>query len=784
MNLSNVNISGRYRGLVISITLFLALISALLVYTFYTSSLLEENTAAIDTSNQIANNAQAVIKDIFDLQNSYGEDINSPHIQTVLQRLEENSEEIDTLLVALKTGSAYVDTKGETVQLPSITDPTTLQALNNTEKEWSMLRPRVKDYLEIADDVRQDTSVRLALVGEQAKTSSLAMNSSLEELTANIFTVAANQARNIRLIQILGVASIFAYFLIFIFFFVRRLRESDAETLEARRETQEIMQTVSTGLFLLDKNLQIGQQHSQALESIIGSDRLAGENLTHVLRGRISDKDLDTTRQFIEQLYNPRVKEKLVNDLNPLHKVMLHTESESGQENRYLDFKFSRVYENKNIARILVNVTDVSDAVRLEQKLEQERAQNDMQIEMLTTILNVNPVVIQDFIKNTKQHIEKINNVLKNPGSSQFELENKLKLIFREMHSLKGESSALKLHSFTKIANAAEDKLQALQNQAKLSGNDFLPLAVDLEELLNLSNTIERLGERINQAAPQVFTSLQENEPTKRSEPTKISEPTKLSKTVAPTKEAVTTANIQQQENAAAETSVITTPVNEPKVIITEHTQDTIETENDGLINIIDSNSLLASNSSKEHDLVEYYQDFAQQIAQRQNKKIQLEISDLDLLNVSSNAVSTAKEVIIQLLRNAIVHGIEVPEVRQAVGKDETGKICLNVNRTDKCLFVIIEDDGAGIDYEKIRQKLIDAGKYDAETAYKLNQKQLLGVLFSSGFTTKSQADEDGGRGVGLDIVKDRIQESKGQLNIKSQLGEMTKFVITLPIES
>ena len=76
----------RYQGLIISIALFLSLIGALLAFTFYTSNLLERNTALIDQTNQVANSAQAVIKDLFDLDNSYGEDTNSPHIQRVLER--------------------------------------------------------------------------------------------------------------------------------------------------------------------------------------------------------------------------------------------------------------------------------------------------------------------------------------------------------------------------------------------------------------------------------------------------------------------------------------------------------------------------------------------------------------------------------------------------------------------------------------------------------------------------------------------------------------------------
>ena len=497
----------RYHSLIISIALFLSLIGALLAFTFYTSSLLERNTVLIDKTNQVANSAQAVIKDLFDLDSSYGEDTNSPHIQRVLERLEQNTALISSSITAIEQGGEITDIDGKSYTLPKINNNSQTKVAAANE-QWLLLEPKIKNYLKDADNIMVDSSDKLIQAVEQAKTSSLLINDSLDQLTDEVFINAERQANTIRLVQILGVAAIFAYFLIFVFFFVRRLRDTDAEALAARRETQEIMETVNTGLFLLDKDLNIGQQHSRALNGIIGEDRLAGENFADVLRGRISDKDLRTTRQFIEQLYNPRVKEKLVDSLNPLHKVMLHnTSGESSTTSRFLDFKFSRVYEDKDIARILVNVNDVSDAVYLEQRLEKERSQNDMQIEMLTTILNVNPKIINEFIINTKTHIDKMNNILKNPGSSQFELEGKLKAIYREMHSLKGEASALKLHSFTKIASDAEDKLDTLQNQGKLSGNNFLALALHLDDLWSLSNTIETLGKRMNQAAPQAVSN-------------------------------------------------------------------------------------------------------------------------------------------------------------------------------------------------------------------------------------------------------------------------------------
>ena len=723
----------RYQGLIISIALFLSLIGALLAFTFYTSSLLERNTALIDQTNKVANSAQAVIKDLFDLDASYGEDTNSPHIQRVLNRLEQNTASITSSIAAIEQGGTITDTEGRSYTLPKI-DSDAQANITAANEQWKALEPKIQTYLKDADNIMVPSADALTQAVEQAKTSSLLMNDSLDNLTDDVFNSAESEASTIRLIQAIGVFAIFAYFLIFVFFFVRRLRETDAEALAARRETQEIMETVNTGLFLLDKDLRIGQQHSRALNDIIGADRLAGENFTNVLRGRISDKDLKTTQQFIEQLYNPRVKEKLVDSLNPLHKVMLHnTSGNKGLNDRFLDFKFSRVYDDKNIARILVNVNDVSDAVYLEQRLEKERTENDMQIEMLTTILNVNPKIINEFIANTQTHIEKMNNILKNPGSSQYELEGKLKAIYREMHSLKGEASALKLHSFTKIASDAEDKLHALQNQGQLSGNDFLPLAVHLDDLLSLSNTIATLGERINRSAP----------PSAKPATARAS---------APVGDSFAKTNITESHTS-------------------NHTINNINADHGQSIDL----------DNDADDQLSFYKEFAKDIAARQGKQVQLKSDTLTQADIPDHLVKPIKEISIQLLRNAVVHGIEAPSVRHSTGKDAVGTIDVEVKDSGSDVLLMVQDDGQGIDYDGIRTKLSKEGRFSTEEANQLSQNDLLKQLFSSGFSTKEHADEDGGRGVGLDIIKAKVKEYNGKLNVNSELGQMTRFVITLP---
>lgn len=521
------------------------------------------------------------------------------------------------------------------------------------------------------------------------------------------------QSNKILAVQIAGSIIGFILLMMLIFGALRQLMENDKLLDDARQETTEILTTVNTGLFLLDNKLNIGNQYSHALESILGTKRLAGENLTTVLRNRISDKDLNVAKQFVDQLYNPRVKENLVNDLNPLNKILYRDEQTS--KNRYLDFKFSRVYNSaKEIVHILVNVNDISDAVLLEQRLEKERAQNDLQLEMLATILNIQPHIMREFITNTTERINKINNILKNPGSSQNELDTKLRSIYREMHSLKGEASALKLHNFTKIAAEAEDKMQGLYGKPGLSGNDFLPLTVHLDELLTLSNLISQLGDRIAQAAGQLPSS-------------------KTAKKASLHDEAMS--NISS---------------------VTEAAMSDLQTAN-------------------------YYRDFAQDIANRQNKKVRLDIQGSEYAQVPSELSSMIKEVSIQILRNAIAHGIEVPSDRVANGKDEVGTVSMRIKQDANQLVLSIKDDGRGIDYAAVRAKLVAQGHYTVEQAEALSESHLTNILFTSGFSTKDSVDEDSGRGVGLDVIKARVQEVRGKLNVTSKLDQGTLFTITLP---
>lgn len=727
---SNSEISkNRYTAIIVSVVIFLLLTSGVLITSIYNSLKIRDLRAGTTLSTNLRSDIPRLTQEIYLLNTMRDQNQITSELEIQTNKISQLTQEIDSEVKTLVDGGK-VKVRDEEDDFVPFTQSDQIEYSQKTLSLWTPYKEAALKF------VNSNTALDPSTLENEFGDASQGIYDNATGLTDSLNSENGQRAGFLRNLQIFGITFAIIYFIIFVLYFVRRLKASDEELISARRETQEIMETVNTGLFLLDKDLNIGQQYSTALTKIIGTTRLAGENFASVLRGRISDKDLNTTRQFIEQLYNPRVKERLVDSLNPLHKVMLHDVSGAqASDSRYLDFKFSRVYEDKEIARILVNVSDVSDAVYLEQRLEKESAQNDMQIEMLTTILNVNPRIINEFIGNTKLHIDKMNNILKNPGSSQYELESKLNAIYREMHSLKGEASALKLHSFTTIASDAEDKLNALQNQGKLAGNDFLPLAVHLDELLSLSNTIDTLGQRINKGSINTHTPNS-------------------------TEKAVPAVGHEWDTVSAGNIA----------------TQNTHNLLNDA--NISFGNEKVTDSDSH---LLPYYQDFAAQIAERQGKQVKLNLESVAQVSIPAHLKKAVKDISIQLLRNAVVHGIEDVHTRTAAGKPATGVIDLQMKNDGQNFIMTLQDDGQGIDFEGIRDKLVAMGRVDAQSAQQLDRNELLKYLFSSGFSTKDKADEDGGRGVGLDIIKAQVQEYDGKLNVNSEFGKMTRFVITLP---
>lgn len=168
-------------------------------------------------------------------------------------------------------------------------------------------------------------------------------------------------------------------------------------------------------------------------------------------------------------------------------------------------------------------------------------------------------------------------------------------------------------------------------------------------------------------------------------------------------------------------------------------------------------------------------------LARSLNKEISLELhgeeTDLD-----KNLVEALADPLVHLVRNAVDHGVETPEIRLASGKSREGKVILSAQQEGDHILLVIQDDGAGIDPEVLRRKVVEKGLMDVESASRLDNRGCFNLVFLPGFSTKSQISDVSGRGVGMDVVKTRISQLNGVVEIESVLGKGSKFIIKLPL--
>lgn len=169
------------------------------------------------------------------------------------------------------------------------------------------------------------------------------------------------------------------------------------------------------------------------------------------------------------------------------------------------------------------------------------------------------------------------------------------------------------------------------------------------------------------------------------------------------------------------------------------------------------------------------------QLARDLNKKVDLEIIGAET-ELDRTVIDEIGDPLVHLLRNAMDHGVETPEERLAKGKNEDGKILLKAYHSGNHVFIEIDDDGAGINKERVLNKALSNGILTKETAATLTDKQIYELIFASGFSTAETISDVSGRGVGLDVVKNTIESLGGSVTIDSRENEGSIFLIQLPL--
>ncbi len=167
--------------------------------------------------------------------------------------------------------------------------------------------------------------------------------------------------------------------------------------------------------------------------------------------------------------------------------------------------------------------------------------------------------------------------------------------------------------------------------------------------------------------------------------------------------------------------------------------------------------------------------------AKAANKNVELSLAGAET-ELDNNIIQQMADPLLHLVRNAVAHGIESPDKRYELGKPDNGNIYVRAYHRGNHIYIEVEDDGRGLDYEKIRSTAVELGFVSADDAARLTERDLQEFLFHPGFSTAPKKTELAGRGVGLDVVKSNLAALNGEIEIESQKGFGTRFTLKVPL--
>ncbi len=486
------------------------------------------------------------------------------------------------------------------------------------------------------------------------------------------------------------------------------LESKNAELAQSLQMTDTIMGSVAEGLFLLDPELKIAPKYSAALRQILGADELGGGDFLELLQKITPAKTHDLTVRFLKLLFNPTKTDSVVAKINPLKEIEAAFPDEHGQlQPKFLAFSFERIREGDEIRQAMVTVSDVTAKVALARELAESKQRMERQAELLLSIMHVEPEMLRDFIEGAHAELERANSILRagraegqGPAERQAVYRRLADQVFQSVHTIKGTAAMLRIDYFAQSAHRFESKLAELKARPTLEGNDFVPIVLELSELVDSLTEVRGVIQR--------FSEVQRSSEAGRS-------------------------------------------------------------DGEALAGVVER--------------------FIDDLAEKQGKKVAFHF-ETDGARIPFRIKAPLKNILAQLVRNSLVHGIETVDERKTTGKPEEGEIRFATHAKDGGKTVVVfRDDGRGLDYKKIVERAKELAKVQPTLLDRLIDRQnnrwkveeLDALLFHPGFSTSDDVTMDSGRGFGLSAVRDQVHSLGGEIQIRQRPGQFCEIEIVVP---
>lgn len=708
-----INYSGnkKYRSLIFSLSAFSFLVVSIMMLSLYISKQLEKDAKIINTAFEQTSLLNQLVSDLYIINSQYNTGKASSF---TLEHLGDKIALIDQRILAFKNGgklpivSTEANNDSAFITIAPTTDKDLLKHINTIDPLWAEYKRRVNPVLSLTTQKTDGLFNRYQFYGSVLHKQGaihglnrINLHTKTDQFALQLQQKSNERAEFLRLTQIAGILITALSLALILFFVIRQLRRSDKSLESAREEAKGILNTVQEGLFLIHKDRTVGSEYSSELESILETNDISGREISAMLGEFLSEKDTKNLDSFIKSLFNAKVVATLIMDLNPLKNIKVKLEDKDGTlKEKHLSFSFYRVIKQGAISDILVSTKDVTDHILLQQTLTKTKNKNEEQVKDLVTLIKIAPSTLQGFFSHSATIIKQMNNLLKEQVTSRQDFQSKIYNIAMLIHTLKGDASAIGLKMIAERAHTFEDELERLKNSPQLKGISFLPLTIQLEELISSIEDIAKLTKKIQEFGSHLPDSNQK-----------------------PLAQAKATPDPWLHLNALT------------------------------------------------HDMAIQY-----------NKKVDLITCGLSEVKINSSTKNLLNSVFIHLIKNSLVHGIELPEERIRRTKSDKGRIDIRaLELPDGTLEVIVRDDGKGLDTVSIAKKLVEKGIATVQEIQTWTSVEVNKYIFEPGFST-ANVDLNAGRGVGLASIYSSIKKMGGTLRVQQQTNRYCQFSILLPL--
>lgn len=517
---------------------------------------------------------------------------------------------------------------------------------------------------------------------------------------------------------------------------------------EKMRQVRDILDNVEQGLFVVGLDGQVAPEYSKAAPTILGVDNLG--NVSEALHLSPAQEDDFKGWLSLVRAKNSSMRWDKLTKVAPVQDLEI---SGNDGQSRFVRVRYQRMFDkNRELERVMVLAVDETESRRIERVVAEEKERHENEVKTILGLVNNLPEVIRDYMKDTRNRMDTLEDICRSmldrslaarerhpdqpgfhPGSE--EIAN----IFRDLHTIKGNSATYGFERLGRLAHQGEDILEDLKEPITVR------TAVTLRALLEKLDEMDKAYQEILSTEKKLSGGATDGDMLVQVSERKLEHVRKMAHTL----------------HVPAHAS--THPYIDPEAVqilteACEHLRDV------PLVRLADK-----------------YRGMIERLAERLEKQIRFEVVP-GHLEVGPTFFAPLDEALVHILRNSVDHGLESPADRTVAGKAECGIIRMQINIEEDCVRIQIADDGHGINADRVAEKAIAEGILSRDDAERMGRDQKLLLIFESGISTATSITDVSGRGVGMAAVRESIESMGGNIKLESEAGKGTVTTLTIPL--